>query len=73
MREVGREGEREKERGGNNKEGKKGRGGSNARTACTRLLGNATPAPPTFVGDCDVTLGATRFLALRVNRTQAPH
>lgn len=73
MREVGREGEREKERGGNtNKKGKEGRGGSNACTVCTRLLGNATPAPPSSVGDCDVTLGATRFLALRVNRTVRP-
>lgn len=69
---VGREGERDKERGGNNKEGKEGRGGSNARTVCTRLPGNATPAPPTSVGDCDVTLGNTRFFALRVNRTVCP-
>lgn len=70
MREGGKEGEREKGREGQPKEGKEGRGGSKAGAVCTRPLGNAALAPPTSVGDCDVTRGTSRLLLpLRANRT----
>lgn len=72
--ESGVGGGRKKEgREGETKEGKEGRGGSKAGAVCTRLLGKASLAPPTSVGDCDVIHGTSRlFQALRINGNVRP-